>query len=170
SYYGGRYPFFQTGDISQSGGRVASWNQTLNDKGKGVSRSFPRGTIVSQLSERQSGPPQFWIWRCSAPTALWESRSITRRQRRNMSSFYFVLGDLFSWPRLLKRRARISISKRCDPCESQSLQLHFSRPFRRWWPACRICSQPTAKPCVKASICFKRCCTGRSRTGRIIET
>lgn len=46
SYYGGPYPFFQTGDISQSGGRVGSWSQTLNEKGKGVSRSFPRGTIV----------------------------------------------------------------------------------------------------------------------------
>jgi type I restriction enzyme S subunit len=46
SYYGGPYPFFQTGDISQSGGRVASWTQTLNEKGKRVSRSFPRGTIV----------------------------------------------------------------------------------------------------------------------------
>jgi type I restriction enzyme S subunit len=46
SYYGGPFPFFQTGDISQSGGRVRSWRQTLNEKGKAISRSFPRGTIV----------------------------------------------------------------------------------------------------------------------------
>jgi len=46
SYYGGIYPFFQTGDISQSGGRLSQWSQTLNEKGKSVSRSFPRDTIV----------------------------------------------------------------------------------------------------------------------------
>jgi type I restriction enzyme S subunit len=46
SYYGGKFPFIQTGDISISSGRVTSWNQTLNEKGIKVSRSFPRGTVV----------------------------------------------------------------------------------------------------------------------------
>ncbi len=46
SYYGGRFPFIQTGDISNSGGRVTSWSQTLNDKGIAVSRSFKPGTVV----------------------------------------------------------------------------------------------------------------------------
>lgn len=46
SYYGGRFPFIQTGDISSSGGRVRSWSQTLNEKGARVSRSFPAGTVV----------------------------------------------------------------------------------------------------------------------------
>jgi type I restriction enzyme S subunit len=46
SYYGGRFPFIQTGDISNSGGRLRSWTQTLNEKGTRVSRSFPPGTVV----------------------------------------------------------------------------------------------------------------------------
>jgi type I restriction enzyme S subunit len=46
SYYGGNFPFIQTGDISKSGGRLNSWMQTLNEKGVSVSRSFPPGTVV----------------------------------------------------------------------------------------------------------------------------
>jgi type I restriction enzyme, S subunit len=46
SYYGGKFPFIQTGDISNSLGRVTSWNQTLNEKGVKVSRNFPPGTVV----------------------------------------------------------------------------------------------------------------------------
>jgi type I restriction enzyme S subunit len=46
SYYGGRFPFIQTGDISNSEGRVTSWTQTLNEKGVAVSRSFRPGTVV----------------------------------------------------------------------------------------------------------------------------
>ena len=46
SYYGGKFPFIQTGDITDSGGRLNTWTQTLNEKGARVSRSFPPGTIV----------------------------------------------------------------------------------------------------------------------------
>jgi type I restriction enzyme, S subunit len=46
SYYSGKFPFIQTGDISNSIGRLNTWTQTLNDKGIKVSRSFPPGTIV----------------------------------------------------------------------------------------------------------------------------
>jgi type I restriction enzyme, S subunit len=46
SYYGGPFPFIQTGDISNSGGRLGTWTQTLNEKGTEVSRSFPAGTVL----------------------------------------------------------------------------------------------------------------------------
>ncbi len=46
SYYGGHYPFIQTGDISNSDGHLNKWTQTLNERGKQVSRSFPPKTIV----------------------------------------------------------------------------------------------------------------------------
>ena len=46
SYYDGRFPFIQTGDISSSKGRLRSWTQTLNERGTEVSRSFPPGTVV----------------------------------------------------------------------------------------------------------------------------
>ena len=46
SFYGGQFPFIQTGDISNCGGRLSSWTQTLNERGIAVSRSFQPGTIV----------------------------------------------------------------------------------------------------------------------------
>lgn len=46
SYYGGEYPFIQTGDITNSKGRLRGWTQTLNKKGVKVSKCFPPGTIV----------------------------------------------------------------------------------------------------------------------------
>ncbi|MGH8531751.1 MAG: restriction endonuclease subunit S [Gammaproteobacteria bacterium] len=46
AYFGGPYPFIQTGDISSSGGLLSRWQQTLNERGKAVSREFPEGTIV----------------------------------------------------------------------------------------------------------------------------
>jgi type I restriction enzyme, S subunit len=46
SFYGGQFPFIQTGDISNCGGRLSSWTQTLNQRGIAVSRSFQPGTIV----------------------------------------------------------------------------------------------------------------------------
>lgn len=50
-YYGGEYPFIQTGDIANSIGRVlTSYSQTLNDLGTMVSRSFPAGTILVTIA------------------------------------------------------------------------------------------------------------------------
>jgi type I restriction enzyme S subunit len=46
SYYGGDYPFIQTGDIAESGGYLTRWRQTLNERGRSVSKEFPPGTIV----------------------------------------------------------------------------------------------------------------------------
>ena len=45
-YYGGKYPFIQTGDISSSGGVVTEYSQTLNEHGIKVSKAFDIGTIV----------------------------------------------------------------------------------------------------------------------------
>lgn len=46
SYFNGKYPFIQTGDISKSGNRLNSFTQTLNEKGIKVSKEFKKGTIV----------------------------------------------------------------------------------------------------------------------------
>jgi type I restriction enzyme S subunit len=44
-YYGGLFPFIQTGDLSGCTGLLRTWQQTLNEAGTEVSRRFPRGTI-----------------------------------------------------------------------------------------------------------------------------
>ena len=46
SYFDGKYPFIQTGDIANSNGLVTQYSQTLNEKGKTVSKEFPAGAIV----------------------------------------------------------------------------------------------------------------------------
>ena len=45
-YFGGEYPFIQTGDIENSNGFILNHSQTLNEKGKSVSKVFPEGIIV----------------------------------------------------------------------------------------------------------------------------
>ncbi|HEY6019259.1 MAG TPA: restriction endonuclease subunit S, partial [Candidatus Paceibacterota bacterium] len=45
-YYGGNYPFIQTGDISRSKGRLHEFTQTLNELGTKVSKEFSIDTIV----------------------------------------------------------------------------------------------------------------------------
>lgn len=46
SYFDGKHPFIQTGDISNSQFRLDTYTQTLNCKGVKVSREFKKGTIV----------------------------------------------------------------------------------------------------------------------------
>ena len=45
-FFGGDFPFIQTGDISRSNGRLSDYSQTLNELGKKVSKEFKKDTIV----------------------------------------------------------------------------------------------------------------------------
>lgn len=49
-YYGGQYPFLQTGDVSTSDGRVNSFSQTLNADGLAVSKLFPAHTLLITIA------------------------------------------------------------------------------------------------------------------------
>lgn len=49
-YYGGDYPFIQTGDIVRAGVYVTKHTQTLNEKGLRVSKQFPAGTIAITIA------------------------------------------------------------------------------------------------------------------------
>jgi type I restriction enzyme S subunit len=49
-YYGGKYPFIQTGDIAKSNGAIEGYTQTLNERGYSVSKLFPKGTIVISIA------------------------------------------------------------------------------------------------------------------------
>jgi type I restriction enzyme, S subunit len=46
AYYGGQHPFVQIGDLPSNGGEIPSYEQSLNDKGLGVSKCFPKGTVL----------------------------------------------------------------------------------------------------------------------------
>lgn len=48
--YGGPYPFIQTGDIAQSGGRIILHKQTYNQAGLAQSRLWPVGTVCITIA------------------------------------------------------------------------------------------------------------------------
>jgi type I restriction enzyme S subunit len=50
AFYDGDYPFIQTGDIARAGKKITTYNQTLNEKGVGVSQKFPSGTLVMAIA------------------------------------------------------------------------------------------------------------------------
>lgn len=45
-FFDGKYPFMQIGDLPENGGLFYSYSSTLNEKGKSVSKSFSKGTVV----------------------------------------------------------------------------------------------------------------------------
>lgn len=49
-FYGGDYPFLQTGDVTRSGSKISSFTQTLNEEGVKVSRLFPKGTLFFTIA------------------------------------------------------------------------------------------------------------------------
>jgi type I restriction enzyme S subunit len=48
--YGGNYPFIQTGDIAQSGGRIESHSQTYSELGFAQSKLWPAGTVCITIA------------------------------------------------------------------------------------------------------------------------
>lgn len=49
-FYGGSYPFIQTGEVTNSGGRIRKYSQTLNEAGLAISKLFPKGTILITIA------------------------------------------------------------------------------------------------------------------------
>jgi type I restriction enzyme, S subunit len=49
-YFGGNIPFIQTGDVTNSNGRITRYTQTLNDSGLKVSKLFKRGTVFFTIA------------------------------------------------------------------------------------------------------------------------
>jgi type I restriction enzyme S subunit len=49
-FYGGEYPFVQTGDVSNCDGTIRSFTQTLNENGLAISKMFAAGTILITIA------------------------------------------------------------------------------------------------------------------------
>ena len=49
-FYGGKYPFIQTGDVARSDGMLQSYEQTLSEEGKTISRSFGPNSILITIA------------------------------------------------------------------------------------------------------------------------
>ena len=50
AFYGGEYPFIQTGDITGTSRYITEFKQTLNYRGAAVSKEFPAGTLVMAIA------------------------------------------------------------------------------------------------------------------------
>lgn len=46
SCFGGQYPFIQINSLSRNGDVITKYKQTLNEKGRSVSKEFPKGTLA----------------------------------------------------------------------------------------------------------------------------
>jgi len=49
-FYGGNYPFIQTGDVEKSNGLIKEYSQTLNEEGLKISKLFPSDIIVITIA------------------------------------------------------------------------------------------------------------------------
>lgn len=49
-YYGGQYPFIQTGDVAKADKYIVKYSQSLNELGLAVSRIFPKNTIAITIA------------------------------------------------------------------------------------------------------------------------
>ena len=49
-FYGGEFPFIQTGDVAACDGLIDTYGQTLNEEGLAISRLFPSGTIAMTIA------------------------------------------------------------------------------------------------------------------------
>jgi type I restriction enzyme, S subunit len=48
--YGGKYPFFQTGTVRNSNGRIKTYDNTYNDIGLAQSKLWPKGTVCLTIA------------------------------------------------------------------------------------------------------------------------
>jgi len=49
-YYDGKYPFIQTGNLTSTSKYIETYNQTLNELGRDVSKEFPINTVVMSVA------------------------------------------------------------------------------------------------------------------------
>ena len=54
-FYGGRYPFIQTGDIATADKQITSYSQTLNEAGYKISKLFKAGTLAMVITGAKTG-------------------------------------------------------------------------------------------------------------------
>lgn len=68
-YYGGDIPFIQTGDITNSKGKISTFSQTLNEEGLKVSKLFPAGTLFFTIAAN-IGDVGFALFDTACPDSL----------------------------------------------------------------------------------------------------
>lgn len=119
-FYGGQYPFIQTGDVALSGGRtLSSYSQTLNEKGLSVSRLFPPGTIMVTIAANIADTCIIGIPMC-APDSLVGVQPKARENARFIE--------------LSIRRRKAWLAARAPQTAQRNVNLEDLRPLLIPWP------------------------------------
>lgn len=119
-FYGGRYPFIQTGDVALSGGRTLNiYSQTLNEMGLSVSRLFPPGTIMVTIAANIADTCIIGIPMC-APDSLVGVQPNVRENARFIE--------------LSIRRRKLWLEARAPQTAQRNINLEDLRPLLIPWP------------------------------------
>lgn len=104
-FFGGDFPFIQTGDVTSRTGRVVnSCSQTLNHRGTLVSRCFPKGTIAVTIAANIADTAILGL-------PMYFPDSIVGAIVKQPHSIRFVELMIRRWKPILERRAPQSAQK-----------------------------------------------------------
>lgn len=126
-FYGGEYPFIQTGDVALSGGRIlTTYSQTLNETGRSISRLFPTGTIMVTIAANIADTCIIGIPMCATD-------SLVGVQPKGLKDARFI--------ELSIRRRKAWLAARAPQTAQRNINLEDLRPLQIPWPRDRERSQ-----------------------------
>ncbi|UCF95147.1 MAG: restriction endonuclease subunit S [Desulfobacterales bacterium] len=133
-YYGGNYPFIQTGDINECDSLLLNWKQTLNENGIKVSYAFQKDTVLIAIVGATIGATAILGFKSYAP----DSVIGIVPQNGNLTAEYLEYSLRFWRPVFLMRapqtaRANINIGTLKPlglPTPDFELQKNFSTIYR----------------------------------------
>lgn len=106
-FFGGSYPFIQTGDVSNSQGDIQTYSQTLNEAGLKVSKLFPKDTLFFTIAAN-IGDVGFASFDTACPDSL---IGITPNNRVNRHWLYHELKSRkSSFESLATQNAQLNIN------------------------------------------------------------
>lgn len=102
---GGRYPLIQTGDVSNAGTYITSFNQTYSETGFAQSKSWPSGTLCITIAANiaQTGILTF--------DACFPDSVVGFSSHKNTSTPLYVLGLFWFFQRILEKNAPAAAQK-----------------------------------------------------------
>ena len=166
SYYGGRFPFIQTGDISGSEGRLRSWTQTLNEKGVKVSRCFPPGTIVIAIVGATIGMTTILEVEVYCPDSVVGIQVNPKMVTKEYIEFLLRFWHPVFLAQAPRRRVPISISTHYGRFGFRCPRSRSSRSSRPSWSEWSTCVPCNVTRCVKPSTSSPRSSTVPSAVNR----
>lgn len=119
-FYGGTYPFIQTGDVALATGRILGrYSQSLNERGLSVSRLFPPGTIMVTIAANIADT-------CILGVPMCAPDSLVGVQPKVAGDARFI--------ELSIRWRKSWLESRAPQTAQRNINLEDLRPLLIWWP------------------------------------